>query len=145
MFSLIRALPSPASVEDCSPLFGWFISTSARSDFSETCMSALWLSAFADRSRSWWDRDAPEISRFSCILFLSVPGFVDYAGPTDRSRFIATSRVAFLNGDRVSTPISVFRSSIARAHRYPYLRFNQHLTMLATRLGAKMDSLSPFL
>jgi hypothetical protein len=25
MFSLVRALPSPASVEDCSPLFGRFI------------------------------------------------------------------------------------------------------------------------
>jgi hypothetical protein len=31
------------------------------------------------------------------------------------------------------------------AHRYPYLRFNQHLTILAARLGAKMGSLSPFL
>jgi hypothetical protein len=42
-----------------------------------------------------------------------------------------------------SAPISVFRSSITQAHRYPYLRFNQHLTMRAARLGAKMDSLSP--
>jgi hypothetical protein len=30
MFSLIRALPSPTSAEDCSPLFGWFIGTVAR-------------------------------------------------------------------------------------------------------------------
>jgi len=104
MFSLIRALPSATSAEDCSPLFGWFIGTSARSDFSGTCMPALWLSAFADRSRSWSDRDAPEISRFSCILFLSVPGFLDYAGPTDHSRFNATSRVAFLVGNRVQRP-----------------------------------------
>ena len=96
MFSLVRTLSSPTSAEDCSPLFGWFIGTVARSDFSGACMSALWLSAFADRSRSWWDRGAPEISRFSCILFLSVPGFLDYAGPTDHSRFVVISRVAFL-------------------------------------------------
>ena len=145
MFSLVRALPSPTSAEDCSPLFGWFIGTSARSDFSGTCMPALWLSAFADRSRSWWDRDAPEISRFSCILFLSVPGFLDYAGPPGHSRSIATSRVAFLVGNRVQRPDLAFSQLNRQAHRYPYLRFNQHLTMLAARLGAKMDSLSPFL
>ena len=104
MFSLIRALPSPTSAEDCSPLFGWFIGTIARSDFSGACMPALRLSAFAGRSRSWWDRDALEISRFSCILSLSVPGFLDYAGPTDHSRSNATSRVAFLDGDGVQRP-----------------------------------------
>jgi len=27
-----------------------------------------------------------EISRFSCMLFLSVRGFLDYAGPTVHSR-----------------------------------------------------------
>jgi len=38
------------------------------------------------------DRDAPEISRFSCMLFLSVPWFLDYAGPTDQSRSTVASR-----------------------------------------------------
>jgi len=32
MFSLVRALPSPTSAEDCSPLFGWLIGTTTRSD-----------------------------------------------------------------------------------------------------------------
>jgi len=41
--------------------------------------------AFADRSRSF-DRDVQEISRFSCMLFLSVLGFLDYAGPINHSR-----------------------------------------------------------
>src|SRR5215472_10942694 len=104
MFSLVRALPSPTSAEDCSPLFGWFIGTTARSDFSGTCMSALWLCAFSDRSRPLSSRDAPEISRFSCMLFLSVPGFLDYAGPTGHSRYNATSRVAFPVGKRVQRP-----------------------------------------
>jgi hypothetical protein len=41
-----------------------------------------------------------------------------------------------------SALIRVFRSSIARPTG---LRFNQHLAVLAARLWAKMDSLSPFL
>jgi hypothetical protein len=57
-------------------------------------MLALWLWAFANRSRSWLDRDAPEVSRFSCMLFLSVPGFLDYAGPADHSRFNAASQAS---------------------------------------------------
>src|SRR5229473_6676870 len=95
MFSLVRALPSPASAEDCSPLFGRFIGTTARSDSSRACVSALWLITFADRSRSWLVRDVLEVSRFSCMLFLSVRGFFDYPGPTDHSRFIAVRRIAF--------------------------------------------------
>jgi len=49
---------------------------------------------FTDRSGSF-DPDTQEISRFSCMLFLSVRGIFDYAGPTSRSRFNATRRVAF--------------------------------------------------
>ena len=141
MFSLVRALPSPTSAEDCSSLFGWFIGTTAQSDPSGACMSALRLWAFANRPRSWLDRDVPEVSRFSCMLFLSVPGFLDYAGPPGHSRFSATSRDAFLLGNRVQRPNQDFSKLNRPAHRYPCLRFNQHLAMLAARLGAKMDSL----
>jgi hypothetical protein len=81
MFSLARTLLSPVSAEDRSSLFVWFIDTMARSDSSRACASALWLGAFADRPRSRLGRGAPEVSRFSCMLFLSVPGFSDYAGP----------------------------------------------------------------
>ena len=108
MFSLARALPSPTSAEDRSPLFGWFIGTTARSDFSGTYMPALWLWAFADRSRPLSSRDALEISRFSCMLFLSVPGFLDYAGPSGHSRSLATGCVAFPVGNRVQRPNSAF-------------------------------------
>src|ERR1700691_212096 len=72
MFSLARALFSPGSAEDCSSLFVWFIDSMARSDSSRACASALWLWAFADRPRSLAGRGAPEVSRFSCMLFLSV-------------------------------------------------------------------------
>src|SRR5260370_6152242 len=106
-------------------------------------MSALWLWAFTDRSRPWLGRDAPEISRFSCILFLSVPWFSDYAGPAGHSRSIATGRVAFPVGNKVQRPDFGFSKLNRPAHWYPYLRFSQHLAMLAARLGAKMDSLLP--
>src|SRR2546429_1944277 len=85
MFSLVCALPSPASAEACASLFDWFTGTTAQSDFSSTCMSAVWFMAFADRSCSF-EQDVREISRFSCMLFLSVRGFSDYAGPTIHSR-----------------------------------------------------------
>jgi hypothetical protein len=49
MFSLVCALPSPASVEGCPSLFGWFIGSTAQSDFSSTCMSAVRFMAFTDR------------------------------------------------------------------------------------------------
>jgi hypothetical protein len=80
VFSPICALPSPASVEGCPSLFGCFTGITAQSDFSRTFMSAVRFMPFADRSWSV-DQDVQEISRFSCMLFLSVRGFLDYAGP----------------------------------------------------------------
>src|SRR5437660_1191291 len=41
MFSLVCALPSPASAESCPSLFGRFTGITTRSDFSGTCMSAV--------------------------------------------------------------------------------------------------------
>src|SRR5882724_4019183 len=77
--------PSPASAESCPPLFGWFTGSTAQSDFSGTYMSAVRLVAFADRPCSS-DQGVLEISPFSCMLFVSVRGFSDYAGPTVHSR-----------------------------------------------------------
>src|ERR1035437_5171194 len=146
MFSLARALPSPTSAEDCSSLFGWFIGTTAQSDSSGACMLALWLWAFANRSRSSLDPDAPEVSRFSCMLFLSVRGFLDYAGPTDHSRCNAASHFAFLRLGTESAPCSsVFRSSIARPTDTPDLRFNQHLDNVDRKIRGQDGFASPFL
>src|SRR6478736_2384047 len=114
MFSLARTLFSPGSAEDRSSLFVWFIDSMVRSDSSRACVSALWLCTFADRSRSLSGRGTPEVSRFSCMLFLSVRGFSDYAGPTARSRLSRCSRGAFLHQERVGVLILRFRSSIAR-------------------------------
>jgi hypothetical protein len=49
------------------------------------------------------------------------------------------------SAERVGILISTFRSSMAWPTGTPCLRFDLHLTMLAARLGAKMESLSPFL
>jgi len=48
------------------------------------------------------------------MLFLSVRGFLDYAGPSDRSRLSRISRCAFLHQEGVGVLVCVFRSSIAR-------------------------------
>jgi hypothetical protein len=104
MFSLARTLLSPGSAEDGSTLFVWFIDRMARSDSSGACASALWLCTFADRPRSLAGRGALEVSRFSCMLFLSVRGFFDYAGPSARSRLTRYSHSAFLQSGKSRRP-----------------------------------------
>ena len=116
----------------------------ARSDSSRACASAVWLCAFADRPRSLAGRGAPEVSRFSCMLFLSVRGFSDYAGPSDRSRLSRISRYASLHQEESRRPDFRFSKLNRPAHRYLYLRFERHLTMSPARLEARMDSLFSF-
>src|SRR2546429_2612857 len=144
MFSLVCALPSPASAEACASLFDWFTGTTAQSDFSGTCMSAVWFMAFADRSCSF-EQDVREISRFSCMLFLSVRGFSDYAGPNSHSRnsVAAVLPSSISEGSRHPDP-SAFRSSIARPTGTSGLRFTRHLTVPPARLEARMESLFSF-
>ena len=48
--------------------------------------SQAWESALRPNKCLWSDQGVLEISRFSCMLFLSVRGFSDYAGPTVHSR-----------------------------------------------------------
>jgi hypothetical protein len=83
-FSLVCALSSTTSAEALASLFGRFTGTTAQSDSSLAFMSGLWFFAFPDRSAR---ADAKEVSRFSCMLFLDVPGVFDYAGPGVGSRF----------------------------------------------------------
>jgi len=83
MLSLTRALPSTTSAEACAPLFGGFIGSTARSDSSWAYTSGVRHSAFPDRSPRG---NTEEVSRFSCMQLLSVPGVYDYAGPPAGSR-----------------------------------------------------------
>jgi hypothetical protein len=79
-FLLLFLCCLPHTAQACASLFDRFTGTTAQSDFSCTSMSAVRFMAFADRSCSF-EHDVQEISRFSCMLFLSVRGFLDYAGP----------------------------------------------------------------
>jgi hypothetical protein len=71
-FSLGCRLPSTASAKGFPSLFGCFTGTTQQSDSSIAYTSAVRLCAFADRSA--FSADALEVSRFSCMLFLDVPG-----------------------------------------------------------------------
>jgi len=84
-------------------------------------MSAVRLSAFSDRPRS--DRDTPEVSRFSCMLFLDVLRFFDYAGPDAHSRSNANARVAFPLPEQGRRPEMDFSKLNSPARRCPCLRF----------------------
>lgn len=87
MFSLVCSLPSPTSAADRSVLFGWFRGTMERSDPWASCMRAVWLlPSPAGLVRSSRPATA-EVSRFSCMQFLSVLGVYDYAGLASGSRY----------------------------------------------------------
>src|ERR1700685_4523636 len=119
MFSLVRALPSPISAEVCPCLFDRFTGTMAQSDSSETCRSAVRRFAFSGRSLSWLDREVPEVSRFSCMLLLSVRGFLDYAGLADHSRFTRSTMLPSPVEDRVGALIQSFSELNSPAHQCP--------------------------
>jgi hypothetical protein len=74
-------------------------------------MSGLRLVAFPDRPAG---AGAKEVSRFSCILFLGVPGVFDYAGPGVGSRITPPAGVAFPLTEKGRRPVLSFRSSIAQ-------------------------------
>ena len=93
--------------------------------------------AFADRSWSV-DQDVQEISRFSCMLFLSVRGPIHplaiawwSCGLPPLGRESASCSIGF---SKLNSP----------AHRYLCLRFTRHLAMAPARLEARMDSLLSF-
>src|SRR3954471_11462750 len=114
MFSLVHALPSPASAEGEPSLFGWFTGTMAWSDSSRAYMSGVRLCIFPDRSGSRPEPDTREVSRFSCILFLSVRGFSDYAGLAGCSRLTQPAMwPSSSSGESRHPDQPVFRSSMA--------------------------------
>src|SRR5215470_9190629 len=99
--------------------------------------------AFADRSWST-DQDVQEISRFSCMLFLSVRGFLDYAGPSNPLAIMwLLCCLPPLGTESASCSIG-FSKLNSPAHRYLCLRFKRHLAMSPARLEARMDSLLSF-
>src|ERR1019366_2145268 len=145
MFSLVCALPSPISAEDCSSLFDRFTGTMAQSDSSEACLSAVRHEAFSDRSRLWLGREDSEVSRFSCMLFLSVPGSQTTQGWL-ATRDNAANHVAFPLRETVGDPDPIpFRSSIARPTNALVYASTETSRRQSQDSGSRWSSLSPFL
>jgi len=84
-----------------------------------------------------------EVSRFSRMKFLGVPGVFDYAGPT-RARAIALVRVAFRTCLLRRRPGCIFSQLHLPPRLFPCLRFAVHLAMPNAKLGAKVDRYSFF-
>jgi hypothetical protein len=144
MFFTTHALPSLTSAEGCPPLFGssQVLRHGPTSPARACPHCGLWP------SRTGLDRqtNAPEISRFSCMLFLSVRGFLDYAGPDSHSRNNAAAVLPSSSSEWSRHPVlPAFRSSMAPPTDASGLRFKEHLAMSPARLEVRMDSLLPFL
>src|SRR5260370_41570808 len=78
------------------------------------------------------------------MLFLSLRGFLDYAGPASHSRLAwLPCRLPPFGKESASCTIG-FSKLNSPAHRYLCLRFKRHLTMSPARLEAGMDSLFSF-
>ena len=90
-FSLTRGLPSSPSAPACAGWFERLCGTTPRSDSSGACIRAVRLSAFSRRSVAVSGTDAPEVSRFPCMKFLSLREFFDCAEPSGDSRLTPLS------------------------------------------------------
>src|ERR1017187_10017270 len=84
------------------------------SDSSETCMRVVRPKPSPAGLLSTCPTGVSEVSRFSCLKFLGVPGVYDYAGPSGMLAFTLPVHVAFRLAKDVGAPIARFRSSIPR-------------------------------
>ena len=138
-FSLGCRLPSTASAEGFPSLFGCFTGTTRQSDSSIACMSALWLCAFADRSARL--ADALEVSRFSCMLFLDVPGSSTTPRPALARDSVASTDIAFPLSKQGRHAVRQLSGLNSPAHRCLCLRFAVRLATHHARLEVGIESL----
>src|SRR5437660_8391981 len=113
------------------------------SDSSQTCARAVRPKPSPAVLRLTFAAGISEVSRFSCMKFLGVPGAFDYAGPT-RARAIAIVRVAFRTCLLRRRPGCIFSQLNLPPRLFPCLRFAVHLAMPNAKLGAKVDRYSFF-
>src|SRR6516165_5585042 len=78
------------------------------------------------------------------MLFLSVRGFSDYAGPNSHSRLMRLPYCLPPLGTESASCSIGFSKLNSPAHWYLYRRFRSHLTMSPARVEARMDSLFSF-
>ena len=129
-------------VEGFPSLLGCFTGTTRQSDSSITCMSALWLCAFADRSARL--ADALEVSRFSCMLFLDVPGSSTTPRPASARDSVASTDIAFPLSKQGRHAVRQLSGLNSPAHRCLYLRFAVRLATHHARLEVEIESLLLF-
>src|SRR5262249_42190993 len=77
-----------------------------------------------------------EVSRFSCMKFLGVPGVFDYPGLTEDSRCRPRSCCLPPYQER-RRPDCIFSELNCPPHLFPCLRFAVHLAMPSAKLGAE--------
>src|SRR6266849_627639 len=83
-------------------------------------------------------------AQFSCMLFLSVRGFLDYAGPSNPLAITwLLCCLPPLGTESASCSIG-FSKLNSPAHRYLCLRFKRYLAISPARLEARIDSLLSF-
>jgi hypothetical protein len=144
MFSSVRALPSPASAEDCCPsLFGWFtgLRHSPTSPVRSCPPCGLWPSRTGLGQLTKTCRRSPG-SRACC--------FSACAGSKTTQDRAIHSRLAWLlcclpplGTESASCSIG-FSKLNNPVHRYLCLRFKRYLAISPARLEARMDSLFSF-
>ena len=86
-----------------------------------------------------------EVSRFSCMKFLSVRGVCDYAGPGSDSRYRRYRCCLPQHPSESAFPNLKLFGAQYPAHRCRCLRFTCRLATARAKLAVRMDSLSPFL
>jgi hypothetical protein len=85
--TLVRSVPSPISATGCPALFDWFLGTTEQSDSSGPFARAVRPLPLPAGLVRCLRPVGSEVSRFSCMQFLSVLGVYDYAGPARNSRW----------------------------------------------------------
>ena len=110
-----------------------------------TCMSAVWLLAFAGPAFDRPDQGAAgDLPGSRACLFLSVRGFLDYAGPTVHSRLAWLPCCLPPTRNEVGILIyGLFAAPIAPPTGASSTCFKRHLAMSPARLEVRMDSLLP--
>src|SRR5229473_1856501 len=78
------------------------------------------------------------------MLFLSVRGFLDCAGPSNPLALIVVAVLPSPLGTESASCSIGFSKLNSPAHRYLCLRFKQYLATSPARLEARMDSLLSF-
>ena len=144
MFSSSCALPSPASAESCLPLFGRFTGTTAQSDFSSTCMSAVRFMALRGPAFAYSRRRAGDLPVLVHVVSQRARALrLRRTEPPLAITRLSVLPSSYSEGSR-HPDLPAFQSSITPPTDASGLRFETHLAMGPARLEVRMESLSPF-